>query len=238
MAFELVTWNVLHRIHAVNWQEPALAGHPDEAARIAAIAAWLAGRRDQVICLQEVSGDQLAAVRALAGISVFAMKYPRTPRYYRNFEPLQLTDPDEYLVTIVAGEGRGVGEATFPSDRGKGFLAVACAGAVVINTHVSFGDKHAAQCKQIVDAAADHAGRVVVCGDFNADRTTCLARFPAFVAAALPADARPTRPRASASEKSQNIDHVLVRGGKVAKADVLDGAGLSDHNPVVASIVA
>jgi endonuclease/exonuclease/phosphatase family metal-dependent hydrolase len=234
----LVTWNVLHRIHAVNWQEPALAVHADERARIAGITEWIArGVRPGVYCLQEVSGDQLAAVKALDGATVFEMKYPRVPRYYRYTEPLVLEDPAEYLAVVVFGGAAAkiVAEASFPSDRGKGFLAVAIGDTVVIDTHVSFGDKHAAQCAQIVEEANKHE-RVIVCGDFNADRETVLSRFPAFTASRLGPDELPTRPRGEPSEKSQNIDHVLARGCTISAAAVIDGRGLSDHNPVHARV--
>ena len=38
-ALRLATWNVLHRVHAENFDEGVVAPHPDEAARVASIAA-------------------------------------------------------------------------------------------------------------------------------------------------------------------------------------------------------
>lgn len=225
----IVTWNVLHRIHAVNWDEGVLAQHQDEHARIAAIAEWI-GRCDaDVVCLQEVSGDQLAAVRDVG--TVFATRYPRVPTYYRRTEPTTLGDPAEYLVTITRGrESRYVRGEAFVSDAGKGFQIVEVGGMLVIDAHVSFGDRNAAQCAAILEAVGEAPG--VICGDFNADRDVCARHLAGFVAAIPREPALPTRPRLVPSEKSETIDHAFVRGARVTEAVVLDGGGLSDHNPV------
>jgi hypothetical protein len=58
----VASWNVLHRIHAENWGTDAVKRWPDESERIAAVTAFLAERTEQVIALQEVSGDQLADI--------------------------------------------------------------------------------------------------------------------------------------------------------------------------------
>ena len=84
----LVTWNVLHGIHGWNWGEPAVRRRLDEpgrAARIAAKAAAFCASPGAVVCLQEVSGDQLARLRdALPdGVAVFAHRYPRVPQIRR-----------------------------------------------------------------------------------------------------------------------------------------------------------
>ena len=241
----IVTWNVLHRIHAVNWEEPAIEAHPDEAARIAAISARLAkgfALPPAVYCLQEVSGDQLASLRSTHAGQIFATSYPRVPHAYRRSEAApMLRDPSEYLVTIVDGElqARVSHEAVFPTDQGKGFHVVELdTGFVVINTHVSYGEKHAAQCRELAEHARTRGPRcVVVLGDFNADRETCVTRLGSgFSAAALREPGLPTRPRTEPSAKSQTIDHVIVLHGTILEAAVVSGDGLSDHNPVVARI--
>jgi hypothetical protein len=67
----VATWNVLHRIHAENWGEDVLERWPDESERIAAITARLTRRTEQVIALQEVSGDKGAlAVRTADALFV------------------------------------------------------------------------------------------------------------------------------------------------------------------------
>jgi len=238
MALTVATWNVLHRIHAVNWDEPALAAWRDERDRIASIADWLADADLDVVCLQEVSGDQLAMLRDVVPGELHAFAYPRVPAYGRRFEPPVLRDPTEHLVVLVrAGGATRVGASAFATDPGKGYLAVALAdGTRVIATHVTYGDRRPAQLATLAATTAG-AGAVIVCGDFNADRATCAAELDASLVAATPrAPALPTRPRASGAAKSQDIDHVFVRGHAIVEAAVADGEGRSDHNPVVARL--
>lgn len=238
MALTIATWNVLHRIHAVNWEEPTLAAWRDERDRIASIADWLADADLDVVCLQEVSGDQLAMLRDVVPGELHAFAYPRVPAYYRRFEPPVLRDPREHLVVIVReGGATPVRADAFATDPGKGFLAVALAdGTRVIATHVTYGDKRPAQLAALaaVATAVDDAAPVLVCGDFNADRTACAPDLGDAFAPAVPrTPALPTRPRASGATKAEDIDHVFVRGHAIADAAVADGEGRSDHNPVV-----
>lgn len=231
----IVTWNVLHRIHAVNWDDEVVRRWPDETARIAAITEWVAGCDADVICLQEVSGDQLTALRALGG-ELFAMRYPRTPRYRRHHGRVTLADSAEYLASIVRG-GRGArmvsGEA-FADDGGKGFQVIELVDHAIVNLHASFGDKLAGQLAAVRSAIG---GAAIVCGDFNADRTTCGALLDGFAPIAPADGSRPTRPRTASdlARNSQTIDHVFARG-MVGSAEVLDGGERSDHNPVRATI--
>ena len=96
----MVTWNVLHRTHADNWGEEVAGSWPDEAKRVAAIAQRVGELTEDVVALQEVSGDLLAALRE-TGRTVHAMRYPRLPRP-RVLES-QLADNTEYLVLLVDG---------------------------------------------------------------------------------------------------------------------------------------
>jgi endonuclease/exonuclease/phosphatase family metal-dependent hydrolase len=229
----VVSWNVLHRIHAVNWGEGAISHWPDERSRIGSIADFIAATAADVVCLQEVSGDQLQMLRDVEEGEIFAMKYPRVPAF-RRATTETLRDPAEYLVTIVREEGATlVREEAFPTDGGKGFQRIELANrTTVINTHVSFGDKRAAQLARLGVEAQEAPGLVVICGDFNADRVTCAADLGEGFVASVPLDGLHTRPRQKPSEKSEDIDHVFVRGGKALETTVLDGETRSDHNPV------
>jgi endonuclease/exonuclease/phosphatase family metal-dependent hydrolase len=229
----VVTWNVLHRIHAVNWSEPAIGHWSDERSRLGSIADFIAATPAEVVCLQEVSGDQLAMLRDVEEGELLATKYPRVPSF-RKPTTETLRDPGEYLVTIVRDSGaRLVRAEAFPTDGGKGFQRVELAnGTTVINAHVSFGDKRPAQLARLAVEAQLAPGLALVCGDFNADRPTCAIDLGDEFIAAVPLDGLHTRPRQTPSEKSQDIDHVFVRGGKVLEASVLDGETRSDHNPV------
>jgi endonuclease/exonuclease/phosphatase family metal-dependent hydrolase len=229
----VVNWNVLHRIHAVNWSEPAIGQWTDERSRIGSIADFIAATRADVIGLQEVSGDQLAMLRDIEEGELLVTKYPRVPSF-RKPTTEAMRDPAEYLVTIVRDTGaRLVRAEAFPTDGGKGFQRVELANlTTVINAHVSYGEKRTAQLARIAVEAREAPGLAVVCGDFNADRATCAHDLGDGFVAAVPLDGLHTRPRQAPTEKSQDIDHVFVLGGKPREAAVLDAETRSDHNPL------
>ncbi len=233
----VATWNVLHRIHAVNWREPVVELHPDEPARIAEITRRIVALDAEVVCLQEVSGDQLASLQAaLPAATILSHRYPRVPKLFRPGSP-PLVDPSEQLVTISKLPVRTSHGRTFPTDQGKGYLLAELeSGVVVITTHVSYGAHRAAQASAVRAEAFAYDGIVVVLGDFNADLETCLASFGELVAAAPTQPSRSTRPRTIPTGKSEDIDHILVRNGRADDAAVLAGDGFSDHNPVIATI--
>lgn len=233
----VVSWNVLHRIHAVKWSEPAVTQWPDERARIGSIADFIAATRADVVCLQEVSGDQLAMLRDVEDGELFASKHPRVPAF-RSPTIEAMRDPAEYLVTIVRDAGaRLVGAESFPTDRGKAFQRIELAnGTTVINTHVSYGDKRIAQLARLAASARDAPGLAIVCGDFNADRATCERELGDGFVAAVPLEGLHTRPRQAPDETSLDIDHIFARGGKMLDASVLDAETRSDHNPLRATL--
>jgi len=246
----VTTWNVLHRVHAVNWDEEPVRTFPDEGARIegisATVARWLASGA-AVVCLQEVSGDQLASLRrAVAAIGshvhvdVASHRYPRVPRL-RVESTAALDDPSEHLVVVTRSGGLTVHAArTFDSDPGKGLLAVTIpdVGAdpiLVIDTHVTFGERREAQLALLAEIARERSGPAIVLGDFNAPVDVVRAALGApFVTSNLEGQ-RPTR-IATPEHPPRVIDHVAVCRATLASATVLDGEGLSDHNPVTAEI--
>ncbi|MEU8548176.1 endonuclease/exonuclease/phosphatase family protein [Streptomyces roseoverticillatus] len=232
----IATWNVLHRVHAENWGEDVLKRWPDESERIAAVTDRLVGRAEQVIALQEVSGDQLAGLRlALTDRTVHALRYPRVPAPRQG--PCSLRDPGEYLVLLVDGPSREVATESFEDDRGKGALAVEVAGTLIVATHVSGDQRRARQLARLAELASAPPGHAaVLLGDFNTGRATVASALgTGFAVADLPSDALPTRPHPSGSA-SPWIDHVVVRGAGVSSAAVESMDGLSDHNLVRATI--
>lgn len=225
----VATWNLLHRVHAENWDEDVAARWPDEDARITAITATLAARTEDVIALQEVSGDQLASLRAgLPGRTVHEFQYPRvpTPRKGRDL----LRDRSEHLVLLTTGPSTYVTAEAFPDDKGKGALVVTVGGTRVIATHVS-GDRR--RTGQLARLAALAGERTVLLGDFNTVRGTITAGLgDGFAVAGFPADSLPTRP----GPHRGFIDHVVTRGIAASAATVTGSGGLSDHNIVSAAI--
>jgi len=221
----VATWNVLHRIHAENWGEDVATQWPDESKRVAAIAGRVAELPAEVVALQEVSGDLLAAIRGMTDRTVHAMRYRRVPRPRRMAS--QLKDNTEYLVLLVHGPSRVVDELQFHDDWGKGALAVHTVGLTVVATHVSWWEaKRAGQLAKLRDLAVAPA---VLLGDFNADRETVIGGLgEGFRSAELPPGAT--------TQGKQAIDHVIVHGATATNAQVLDNEGLSDHHPVLATI--
>jgi endonuclease/exonuclease/phosphatase family metal-dependent hydrolase len=245
----IATWNVLHRIHAENWRETVPDVFPDEAVRIAAITARIEAllADDDVVCLQEVSGDQLASLRtALPAMQVCAFIYPRVPSL-KQPGPSPLQHPEEALVTI-ASRARLVAGAAFPNDPGKGFVVVDVDGVLIVNTHLSAGDRRTVQLQHIrahVDHSASHSAdqrsAVVVCGDCNTSSAKVLAALDVgFELVNLGLDALPTRPRPDlpdrSSDKPAAIDHIFVRGLVAEGGVVVDVDGTSDHNLVRATV--
>lgn len=229
MVITVATWNLLHRVHAENWDEGVTLRWPDEDERIAAITARLATRTETVIALQEVSGDQLASLRdALPGRTVLSFEYPRvpTPRKGRDL----LRDRAEHLVLLVAGPATRVAEESFPDDKGKGALAAAVGDLLVIATHVSGDRRRTGQLARLAELAGPET---VLLGDFNTVRGTITAGLgDGFTVAGFAADSLPTRPGTGRGF----IDHVVTRGLTAGLATVDDSGGLSDHNLVHATV--
>jgi endonuclease/exonuclease/phosphatase family metal-dependent hydrolase len=238
----VATWNVLHRVHAENWTEGAVARWPDERERIAAVTARLAGRSEQVIALQEVSGDQLASLQGPpgrragpGGRAVHAFRYPRFPRARRGPSPLR--DGAEYLVLLTDGPGRTAAAWSFTDDPGKGALLVELAGVLFASVHLTPPHRRAGQLERLAALPGSWPGYpVVLLGDFNADRDTVAAGLGSGFAVGVPVPgAPPTRPGA-AGDGGRFIDHVAATGAQVSPVTVVDAGGLSDHNLIRADI--
>jgi endonuclease/exonuclease/phosphatase family metal-dependent hydrolase len=225
----VATWNVLHRVHAENWDESFAVRWPDERARIAGVTAFLAARTEQVVALQEVSGDQLASLRAaLPGRTVHTFRYPRVPGVRKGRD--RLSDRTEHLVLLVDGPSTPVTAEAFADDRGKGVLAVDVAGTLVLATHVS-GDRR--RTGQLARLAALSGPTTVLLGDFNAAPDVVTAALgDGFAAADFPPGSEKTRPGSS----REFIDLVVTRGMTATTATVVGSGDLSDHNLVHASV--
>ncbi len=225
----VATWNLLHRVHAENWDEPVTRRWPDEAERITAVTARLTALSAQVIALQEVSGDQLANLRAaLPGRTIHSFQYPRVPQPRRGRDLLH--DRTEHLVLLTDLPSTLITAESFEDDRGKGALVVDVAGTTVIATHVSGDRRRTGQLTRLAELAGP---TTVLLGDFNtAGGTVRSGLGQDFTVAGFQADSRPTRPGSSRGF----IDHVVTRGATPSPATVDDSEGLSDHNIVRATV--
>ena len=237
----MTTWNVLHRVHAVNWKETPIRAFPVEQVRIdeitSRVARWLEGE-DSIVGLEEVSGDQLASLRRAFGADATIVEhtFPRVPSI-RGGEPLELTDPTEHLVVIVKKgvQANRLVAKTFDTDPGKGFLAVDLGGITFVVTHVSARERGPQQLRELSTAASSVHPRAIVVGDFNAPHEDVAAAFAPDATISALHGQRPTR-IASADRAGRKIDHVVVIGGAIVTAAVQDGDLLSDHNPVTATL--
>lgn len=231
----VATWNVLHRIHADNWGEEAPRRWPNEAARISAVTEWVASRSEQVIALQEVSGDLLNSLRiALPDRTVPYFRYPRMPTPRRT--AAELTEPAEYLVLILDKPARPLVAEAFPDDPGKGVLAVQTDEVVAVATHLSGRGRTNGQLDRLAALTREYTDRpVVLLGDFNTGRDAVAQHLPDFTVAVPPEDAPPTRPRERAG-RSRTIDHIVVRGARITEVGVEITGDRSDHNFVHAAL--
>jgi endonuclease/exonuclease/phosphatase family metal-dependent hydrolase len=237
----VASWNVLHRVHGLNWSEPAVAAFPEEQPRTEGIAARVERLLDegaQAVGLQEVSGDMLAELRRrLEGKHfVFAHRSPRLPKM-RQGGASGLDDGAEFLVVIVADPRATLHRAgAFESDPGKGFLAVDLGeGVRLVCTHVSFGERSRAQLGLLAEVGRLASQGAVLVGDFNARAREVAAGLGSGWILSDLSGQGPTRV-ATPEGSGKVIDHVAVHRGKIREARVLDGAGFSDHHPIVGRV--
>lgn len=237
---KVLTWNVLHRVHAENYGEPAIQRWREEPERVRHVVA-LVSRAVSVdgfgaALLQEVSGDMLESLREhLPAWAVLDHPYPRVPRPKRPGAPMR--DPSEHLV-VIAPKGSTVLRArTFADDPGKGVLAVTLpSGLVVASTHVSWGPKGEAQLATLRELLHASSAPVCIGGDFNAEREVLVRAFGAEgVVGALPPGSPRTRPADDATGGA-DIDHLLACRAELHDPRVLDHDELSDHRPVAATV--
>lgn len=237
---KVLTWNVLHRVHAENHGEAAIRRWPDEPERVRRVVdlASQALRVDGfgAVLLQEVSGDVLAALREqLPTWAVLNHPYPRVPKLKQ--PGASMRDVSEHLV-VIAPEGSTVLQAqTFASDPGKGVLAVTLpSGTVVASTHVSWGPKGEAQLATLRELLLASSAPFCLGGDFNSGREVLAHAFGAEgVVGALPPGSQRTHPSEDASG-GVDIDHFVVRRAALRDVRVLDHDALSDHRPVTATV--
>lgn len=237
---KVMTWNVLHRVHAENYREPAVTQWPDESARVKAVSALVlkAVTADgcDLVLLQEVSGDVLNELRHRLPpeLKICSHQVPRMPKLKVDTKA-SLYDSSEHVVVIGPGTLQTVRAQTAADDGGKGFIAARVnEGLVAISTHVSWGSKGLAQLGALHQVISALPGTVVLGGDFNADRDEVTRGLgDGYVVAEAPAGSR--RTRQSPDGEGADIDHLLVRGARWSDAQVAEHHGLSDHSPLIAT---
>lgn len=235
----LTTWNVLHRIHAVNWREAPVEAFPDERERIAAITEVVSKllETSDVVCLQEVSGDQLGSLRRelRARATIFDHTYPRLPKLRVVDTSAPLANPTEHLVTLTHRHATLLESETFPSDPGKGLLALRVSEWAIVNTHVSSGSRASDQLRRLTSLAASH-DHAALLGDFNAERDV-LEPLLGDRFALTNLEGQPATRIATTEKAPRRIDHVVVKRPSIVHPGLVTQVGeCSDHRPVSAEI--
>lgn len=231
---KILTWNVLHRVHAETHSEACILGWPREEARVQGIGAKVAHAMTVegfgAALLQEVSGDVLAELRArMPGLSVLNHRYPRVPKQ----KGTSLRDPTEHLVVVAPAGGLIIGQHTFANDPGKGFLMVSFPdGMTVISTHVTWGAKGEPQLSLLAKLLGEAIAPTVLGGDFNAEREV-ISKALAVPITAPPRGSLQTRPHENGNT---DIDHLICKHATLRDLRVLEHDDLSDHRPVAATI--
>lgn len=229
----VLTWNVLHRVHAERHSETVIEPWPTESLRVAALVKRIARALEkeavEVVLLQEVSGDVLAALRTqLPGRAVLHHVFPRVPRQTRR----TVDDPSEHLV-VIAPLGTRIERAhTFASDPGKGVVVVTLPGGTRVgSTHVTWGPKGDSQLETLA-ALFRELSPLIIGGDFNCAREVISKRLSGVTFALPPQGSLRTRP----GSQDADIDHLLGTGCQFEDVRVLDHELLSDHRPVLATL--
>jgi endonuclease/exonuclease/phosphatase (EEP) superfamily protein YafD len=225
----VLTWNVLHRVHAETHGEPAVERWPDDAGRTRNIIELLKRVGADVALLQEVSGDALAALRG-AFPHVSSHLFPRMPRPKR--PTTAVTDASEHLVIVSKAACTVWRAQTAVNDPGKGLLAVEQSGVLFVSTHVSWGEKREPQLEALARVVQEHVGPLVIGGDFNVEASV-VAEALGLQNVPLSSGSAKTR---VGREGGGDIDHLFVRGLTATTAQVLEHDVLSDHAPVLLAL--
>ena len=192
----VISWNVLHMIHEINYTYDASPvvnryrikeNWANEKSRLSDITQVLSNLLVQYsttecfICLQEVPGDLLPMLHEMIQShvgSVLANKptvhmrtYSREPRIRGQQGGVVYGDPSESLVTIHYDPHAVADDSVYwtpcPADPGKAALTVkTVSGLSVVNTHVPFNDAPARALLADIRWPDDHSLFVLV-GDIN-----------------------------------------------------------------------
>lgn len=129
-------------------------------------------------------------------------------------------------------EAHGLSLPRLGSEEPRGAIVAEVGGATFVCTHLSTRARvRAAGLEHLLSELERSSGQVVVAGDLNATPS----QLGALRRAGFVAD-RARRPTAGRGPLARQIDHIWVRGGRVASS-FTGPAGASDHRPLVADLL-
>lgn len=191
--FVVVSWNVLHMVHEINYcfdASPVIDQYSirtdwrNEKNRINDMAKIILqflqtnSNVECFICLQEVPGDLVTVLQEIldptlkSKSSIHVRNYPRIPAVRHRQGPRFYTDIRESLVTIHYNPSGSSDEILWiqcPTDPGKGALTVKTnSGITIVNIHVPFDTDAALSLLKNLPWPTDNSPYVLV-GDINRD---------------------------------------------------------------------
>jgi hypothetical protein len=140
-SINVCTFNCLHIYHEKRYVPDSLTlqAHSNEPKRIQGLVAFISSQltNDTVVCLQEVSGDLLSALREEFNAThhVISLAHNRVPQPVDDF---RYADPGEYLCTIIpcsVDKETIKEEFLYFTTKGKGALITSFGNVMIINTH-------------------------------------------------------------------------------------------------------
>lgn len=245
----ICSWNVLHLIHEMNHNlhlSHVIKKYPNEALRLNAIIMnirLLLGKND-VICLQEVSGDlyELIKTEFSGSCNIIIYEHNRKP----SIKDTKLKSPyirdAEYLVTLVSKKLSIIGKNTIQYDEnGKAALAVTLDSIVIINTHLPISISGTNAIKKLTEVYEKPDKQIVIIGDFNKSFSDLHSDFKTtewnMSQLFFPRFAKSTHRRCVSKNKFINkvIDRAILYGSEYTelKTDTIDSGDVSDHFPIV-----
>eukprot|EP01012_Entosiphon_sulcatum_P067131 TRINITY_DN96670_c0_g1_i1.p1 TRINITY_DN96670_c0_g1~~TRINITY_DN96670_c0_g1_i1.p1 ORF type:complete len:280 (+),score=43.91 TRINITY_DN96670_c0_g1_i1:35-874(+) len=251
-AFRITTWNVLHRVHAEKDPElchMTLDRYPKEVKRIADIVTLVEDQFVQgsrVVCLQEVSGELLSALRERLGkrVTIFDHQHQRIPEQPEDTtKQAILKDPTEYLVVLTDFPAAEAVTA-HPFTNNKGVLGVRVqSNLCVYNVHASpkrAGEKQIRhelmQLLVLPFLAKNKQNQVVVAGDLGMELERVFGAVGE-LAFCTGEDLSEYLQEGKHTCQDKDVDHIVGIGGtEIFDAVLYPNSNLSIHQPLQATV--
>jgi endonuclease/exonuclease/phosphatase family metal-dependent hydrolase len=246
MKLTVVSWNVLHIIHELNYafgNSLVLDKYPIESTRITAIFNHIVKKLDKntIICLQEVPGDLYDYLLKLKSYKVLGLQYTRKPVLKNVKIENPYTNSDEYLVTIIHEDYTKDSNEIFIEDNfGKGALITNINDLYIINAHLPMKsrDDLLIRIKDFIKTI----NKYIFIGDFNNNQIELRKEldknnYGIFKMPIFNGDTRKGKHQNGKIVYSK-LDHVVHSDNmRICKTQINDNGDISDHYMISIVIV-
>jgi endonuclease/exonuclease/phosphatase family metal-dependent hydrolase len=249
MLLKVISWNVLHIIHELNYcvgTSPVLDKYKvDEKAeneknRIKDIFNIICKKldKDVILCLQEVPGDLYDCLTEMKEYCIYNMKYSREPKIKNTKYTNPYNNKGEYIVTVVHKDNEKLvtGQKIIQfDDPGKAAFIINIDNTLVINSHIPFGKENRVKAlKQVYEYLMENSDKTYIFGgDMNMrfDELKGDLKDIKWVSYKVPQIKGQTRKyKQNGDIKYNKIDHFIVSEKiNVCSTSVEDNDDLSDH---------